>query len=463
MTHVAILGAYGSAGVAAAQTLAEDPDITLSLIDGGPPGGLCILDGCMPSKDILSAGAHRHDALTDDRLDGTLSVDIDAVVDQKTRHVTSFAEHREAAVRTLAERDSITLYESHATFVDEGVLSVADTQLEPDYIVIATGSSVNVPDIPGIEDIDFWTSKDVLDARSFPDSGLVLGFGAIGLELVPYLATVAEMDITVIEHDDRPLDEAPPQIGQWVLDYYSDTYGVEIRTETWEQSFSKTADGQPSLLVEGPAGEETLKADAVFCFTGRTPTLDGLNLDNTAIEYRDQWIDDTMQSVDDETVFIVGDANGERPILHNAKEEGFVAGRNILAHSQNEPLESYDPIPHQVIFSGLGTYPFAHVGTLPQDAPDAIVSHRAATDDGVFRVKGVPEGHASLVVETNGRIIGYCGVHHHADVMAKTMQIVIERGLSVWEVPDRAFHPTTPEMLDGLLRDAADQLESSDG
>lgn len=462
MIEVAIVGAYGSAGVAAAQILANEPDVTVSLIDGGPPGGLCILDGCMPSKDILSAGAHRHDALTDERIDGELVIDIDAVVDRKDRHVESFAGHREKAVRSLAEQDNVTLYESHARFLDDGVLDVDGTRLEPDYIVIATGSSVNVPDIPGIDDVDTWTSKDVLDARSFPDSGIVLGFGAIGLELVPYLATVGDMDLTVIEHDDRPLDAAPPAIGEWVLEYYQDAYDVDIVTETWERSFERTADGQARLHVDGPSGAAAIDGEAVFIFTGRTPTIEGLNLESTAITYRDDWVDERLQSVDDERVFIVGDANGERPILHNAKEEGFLAGRNVLAQANGDPLESYDPIRHQVIFSGLGTYPYAEVGTLPRDAPEAIVSHRAATDDGVFRVKNVAEGHASLVVEPTGRIIGYTGIHHHADVMAKTMQIVIQRGLTVWEVPDRAFHPTTPEILDGLLRDAAEQLEPSD-
>ena len=462
MTDVAIIGAYGSAGVAAAQTLAEDPDVSLSLIDGGPPGGLCILDGCMPSKDILSVGAHRHEALADERLAGELTIDIDAIVDRKDEHVADFARHREAAVHSLAEQENVTLFNEHARFVDNRILDVGDTRLEPDYVVIATGSTVNIPAIPGIDAVDTWTSKDVLDARSFPETGIVLGFGAIGLELVPYLADIGGMDLTVIEHDDRPLDNAPPKLGEWVLEYYEDAYGVDILTETWEQSLVRNTDGSASLTVDGPDGIDSVDGDVVFLFTGRTPAIDGLGLSQTALEHRYGWVSATMQSVDDEQIFIVGDANGERPILHNAKEEGFLAGRNILAHAADEPLERYSPIPHQVIFSGLGTYPFVQVGTLPSEAPEAIVTHRSASDDGVFRVKGVAEGHASLVVESTGRIIGYTGIHHHADVMAKTMQIIIERGLHVWDVPDRAFHPTTPEILDGLLRDASERLNPSD-
>jgi dihydrolipoamide dehydrogenase len=68
---------------------------------------------------------------------------------------------------------------------------------------------------------------------------------------------------------------------------------------------------------------------------------------------------------------------------------------------------------------------------------------------------------ASLVVGTDGTVLGYQGLHLHADVMAKTMQLAVEMELDVREIPDRSYHPTTPEILDGLLRDGASAVESS--
>jgi len=87
--HVVIVGAYGSAGVAVAQELVERRDenenVELTLVDDGEPGGgLCILRGCMPSKEVLSAGAHRFQARHDHRLSGSLpEVDLDSVVETK--------------------------------------------------------------------------------------------------------------------------------------------------------------------------------------------------------------------------------------------------------------------------------------------------------------------------------------------------------------------------------------------
>ena len=85
---------------------------------------------------------------------------------------------------------------------------------------------------------------------------------------------------------------------------------------------------------------------------------------------------------------------------------------------------------------------------------------RDAADDGVFKTKDVPYGLAKLVVDAeDGTVLGYQGLHYHADVMAKTMQVIVEMGMDVRAVPDRAYHPTTPEILDGLLREASNAFK----
>jgi dihydrolipoamide dehydrogenase len=79
------------------------------------------------------------------------------------------------------------------------------------------------------------TSADVLDATAFGDSGIVMGFGYVGMELAPYLAEAAGMDLTVIEHDARPLDEADAPFGDAVMEYYRDAFGIDMRTHTHEK------------------------------------------------------------------------------------------------------------------------------------------------------------------------------------------------------------------------------------
>ena len=467
--HVCIVGAYGSAGVAVAGELAPhvgtDIDRLTLVDDGDPGGGLCILRGCMPSKEVLSAAGHRYQARHDHRLAGDPpAVDLDAVVETKDEHVMSFAEHRRAAVHDIAEGAGVEFRQETATFVDDRVLQVGDERLEPDYVVVATGSEPNVPDLPGIDEVPYSTSADVLDATSLPDSGVVMGFGYVGLELVPYLRESGVADLTVIEHDARPLDEADPDFGDELLDLYREEFDVEILTHTHEQSVEQTADGGVRLHVERDGDLRTVEAEELFLFTGRRPALDGLSLDATGLEPGPGWVDDTMRARDDDRVFVVGDANGKEPILHVAKEQGFTAAENILAHARGEELTPYENVHHHVVFSALATYPYARVGHSAESAAEAGLDHhvvtRRASDDGVFKTKDAPRGLASLVVGTDGTVLGYQGLHLHADVMAKTMQLAVEMSLDVREIPDRSYHPTTPEILDGLLREAATAVES---
>ena len=462
--HVAIIGAYGSAGSAVASELVDEPNIELSLIDDGDPGGgLCILQGCMPSKELLSAAAHRYQVRHDDRLtDGIPEVDLGVTVAEKDDRTLGWAKHRRNQIHEWAEHDDVEFYDESARFVDDRTLSVGGKTIDPDYIVVATGSQVNIPDIAGIEEVNYMTSSEVLDANEFSDSGIVLGFGYVGLEMAPYLVEAGDMDITVVEHDDRPLDEADPEFGDEILEIYREDFDIDIITNAQEERINKTETGV-ELLLSTPDGQKTVTGDELFCFTGRQANIKHLGLEAANIDLDGAWVKQTMQARDNDSIYVVGDANEHEPILHVAKEQGQTAAKNILNDVHGEPLEPYTNIHHHIVFSGLGIYPFARVGDTPTTAKaaghDVVVATRQASDDGIFKSKNVPKGLARLVVDrTDGTILGYQGLHYHADTMAKTAQVLVELGLDVREVPDRAYHPTLPELLDGLFREAATKM-----
>ncbi|MFB6149594.1 MAG: NAD(P)/FAD-dependent oxidoreductase [Halobacteriales archaeon] len=466
-THVVILGAYGSAGVAVAEELLEtDADIELTLIDDGEPGGgLCILRGCMPSKEVISAAAHRFQARHDHRTTGAPpEIDLEAVVETKNEHTSSFAEHRRAAVHNMADHDHVEFIHDTGRFVDDHTVAVGDRRIDADYVVIATGSVLNVPDLPGMDDVDYMDSADVLDATSLPESGVVMGFGYVGLEMVPYLAEAGVSELTVIEHDERPIDEADPPFGDELLDIYRNQFDIEILTETNERRIESTADDVRLHVKDSAGNTDAIDAEQLFLFTGRRPNLDGLGIENTALDPGPGWVDATMQARNDERTFVVGDVNGREPILHVAKEQGYQAGENIVAHSRGAALTPYENVHHHVIFSGVGVYPFARVGLSEAAAAEAeyeyVTATRYAADDGVFKTKDVPNGLAKLVVDAeDGTVLGYQGLHYHADVMAKTMQVIVENEMDVRAIPDRAYHPTTPEILDGIIRETAAQVD----
>lgn len=467
MIHVGIIGAYGSAGAAVANELASDPEVELTLIDGGDPGGgLCILRGCMPSKELLSAGAHRYQARVDDRLRDTPAVSPTAVVDRKDQHTSGWAKHRRDSIHELATQDNVTFIDESARFVDDRTVRVDEETIEFDYVVIATGSTVSVPDIPGLEETDYHTSADVLDMTDFPDSAIVLGLGYIGLELVPYLTEVGGVDVTAVEGLAQPLPDVPDRFGQTLIELYERDFNVDVVTDTLAVSAESTADGV-ELTTDHDGDYETITADSLILFTGRKPALDGLGLEETQIDPGPEWVTETLQTRDDPRVFVAGDATGEELLLHIAKEEGVHVAESIRTHVDGGEPTAFSATPHHVIFSALGVYPYARVGKTPSAAAaagsDPITVTREAAADGIFKSKDIADGHATLVVDgADGTVIGYLGVHHHAEVMAKTMQVIIELGLDVRSLPDRSYHPTTPELLDGLFRAAARELEATE-
>ncbi|MEF8778742.1 MAG: FAD-dependent oxidoreductase, partial [Natronomonas sp.] len=314
-----------------------------------------------------------------------------------------------------------------------------------------------------IENVEVLTSADVLDRTSFGKSGVVMGLGYIGMELVPYLSEAAGMDLTVIEHDARPLDEADDPFGDALLEYYRDAFDINVLTHASEKRVESTEAGGVRLYIDHDGAEKAIETDQLFSFTGRRPTLGRLGLENTGLDPTPGWVEDSMQARDDDRVFVAGDANGKEPILHVAKEQGFTTAENIRRHRNGDPLVEYTNVHHHVVFSGLGVLPYARVGHSAESADESGIDHlivtREAESDGVFKTKNVSEGLARLVVGTDGTVLGYQGLHYHADAMAKTMQVVIEMGLDVRGVPDRAYHPTTPEIIDGLLREASAALQ----
>ncbi|MFA9515656.1 NAD(P)/FAD-dependent oxidoreductase [Halopenitus sp. H-Gu1] len=494
--HVAVIGAYGSAGAAVAEGLY--PHVggridRLTLVDDGEPGGgLCILEGCMPSKELISAATHRHQGRVDERLTGEPhGLDLERIVEEKNDRTRGWASHRRESIHDMAADEDVEFLHDRARFRGDQTIEVDGQTIEADYVVIATGSVPNIPDIPGLEEAGYYTSKDTLHATELPESAIILGFGYVGLEMAPYLSE-AGVDITVIEHDERPIDEADPEFGDTLLDIYREEFNIEVHTAVREKWVEETDDGVrlhlrnetddedededwlgsddaeiDSIRTDGADVPEPVEAESIFCFTGRQPNLDGLGLENTTLSPEDGWIDATMRPPNAEQTFVVGDANGREPILHVAKEQGYKTAENVLAHARGKPIEPYDNIHHHVIFSGAAIYPFARVGHTPRSAVEAghaiATATRRASDDGVFKSKDVPHGLARLVVDaTDGTVLGWQGLHYHADVMAKTFQLAVEMELDVREIPDRAYHPTTPEILDGLVRECAAQVHAEE-
>ena len=210
-THDVIVIGGGSAGYAAART-ARDAGAEVAIVDQGPLGGLCILHGCMPTKAILRS-AEVAVLLKRAKEFGlspvSVRADLSAVVDRKDRLVREFADYRIQQLRD----PRLTLYQSQAIFRSPHEITVGDTVLSSGSFILATGSRPREIPIPGLAQAGYFTSDKILDLRTQPGSLIVLGGGAVALELGQFFARLGTR-VTILQRGRMLLSEMDEDVGR---------------------------------------------------------------------------------------------------------------------------------------------------------------------------------------------------------------------------------------------------------
>ena len=282
----AVLGG-GSAGYAAART-AVSLGLTTVVIDGAERlSGLCILRGCMPSKTLIES-ANRSLTLRRAAEFGLSAVvgapDIRFIRDRKRRLIDDFAGYREGQLND----GRFKLLRGAARFVGTHQLEVTMADGSTQTVTfktacVATGSVVSVPPMTGLRETGFWTSDDVLDAESLPNSLIVLGGGAIALELAHYVEAMGKK-VTLIQRSERVLSTMDDECGDIIAKAYRER-GIAVHCNTSVQKVERMAAGK-RITFTSDEGEQSVEAAEILVATGRTPNVEGLALDVPGIELK---------------------------------------------------------------------------------------------------------------------------------------------------------------------------------
>ena len=264
----------GSAGYAAART-ARDAGADMAIVDQGPLGGLCILRGCMPTKAILRSAEVA--ALFRRAKEFGLSpvsaqADLSAIVDRKNRLVHEFADYR---IQQLQD-PRFTLYQSRAVFLSPHEITVGDTVLSAGSFILATGSRPSEVPIPDLAQAGYFTSDTILDLRTQPGSLIVLGGGAVALELGQFFARPGTK-VTILQRGGTLLSEMDEDVGR-ALEAALIDEGIEIVTGAqWLRTIHDASGKAVWVMKDGRerpyVGEEIPQA------LGRQPNIEGLRLD----------------------------------------------------------------------------------------------------------------------------------------------------------------------------------------
>ena len=354
---LAVIGG-GTAGLAAAQTAAHRTRRVL-LISEGPLGGECTWNGCVPSKALIEAASVHHTAANAEPFGirvGNVSVDFASVMDGVHDVIDQIARYEDEA---HLETAGVVVRRGRSAFVDARTLQVGDERFTAERVVICTGSRPAIPAIGGLDDVPFLTNETIFALREQPRRLLVLGAGAVGLELAQAFVRLGT-EVDVIDIMPAFLPHEDPEIAKVMRDILeSEGIRFHLGAKTLRV---KRIDSGIELIVWDDAGERAVVGDQMLVATGRAANVDGLGLETIGVRVREQGIVvDAHLRTSVSGIFAAGDVTGTLPFTHVAAYQGRLAAHNAFERQQ---AASYRVVPW-VIF----TEPeIAHVGLTEPEA-----------------------------------------------------------------------------------------------
>jgi pyruvate/2-oxoglutarate dehydrogenase complex dihydrolipoamide dehydrogenase (E3) component len=456
MTHDVIVIGGGSAGYAAART-AREAGVDVAIVDQGPLGGLCILRGCMPTKAVLRSAEVA--ALLRRAEEFGLSpvqvqADLSAIVDRKDRLVREFADYR---IEQLQDT-KFSLYRSRAVFQSPHEISLGDAVLSAGSFILATGSRPCEVPIPGLVQAGYFTSDTILDLRTQPGSLIVLGGGAVALELGQFFARLGTK-VTILQRGCTLLSEMDEDVGR-ALEAALLAEGIKILTDAQLLRVTHESTGKTVWVMKDGrersfAGEEILQA------LGRQPNIEGLRLDLAEVRVdRGRIVIDGAMRTSQAHIYAVGDVNDVTPIVHLAIQQGEIAAYNA-AHA-DRPARTID---HRLDMEVVFTDPQVAVLGLNETRAKAeripyLMASYAFADHGKALCLGAPQGFVKLIAAPQtGEILGAQIVGQEAgELIHELIAVMYYHGTAADLMRMPHYHPTLAEIVTYPAESIVEQL-----
>jgi len=450
---VAIIGA-GTAGINAMSEVSKETD-NFVLINGGVLGTTCARVGCMPSKILIQVGDdfHRREVLDREGIAGADQATLD--VERSMAHMRSLRDgFVGGVVDEIIEPLGDKFIDGYCEFVAPDLLQVGQARIRAGRTVIATGSRPAVPDSWRRFGDRILTSDTIFEQRRLPADIAVIGLGAVGLELGQALARMG-LNVTGFDALSRIGGLQDPEVNREAVEIFRQELPIHLEAEV-----DLDEDGG-RLRVACP--ETEISVDAVLLSMGRIPNVERLRLDRLGVELDEQGIpafDRRTMQVAGLPVFIAGDVNGYRPVLHEAHHEGKVAGYNAV---REKPVAFRRKAPLVIAFTdpnicivGAGWDEVGHDDPAVGRARFAGGREKIMLrEKGLIRIYGDRE---------SGRILGAEMTAPAGEHLAHQLAWSIQKGQTVSDLLALPFyHPAVEETLQRALRDLAGDVQAPSG
>ena len=396
----------------------------VTLVSDGPLGGVCLNEGCIPTKTFVSGAA---DGLS---------------VGQIQERKTAVVEQLRGGIQMLLSKAGVRLVEGRACFKDAHTVLIAGEELTADNIIIATGShSASLP-IPGLELDGVLDSAGILELAEVPASLCIIGGGVIGLEFASVFAKLGSA-VSVLEFCPGILPRFDSDIAKQQLS----RAGIVIETGAQVTAIASLPDARLKVNYLRKEAEESVECEIVLMAVGRRPSVEGLGLEKAGVQFsaRGIVVDGSMRTSVPH-IFAIGDVTGGIMLAHAATFHGRKALSAIFGLEDNIRMD--------ICPAAVFTDPeLATVGLSEEECKERGIAFHCLKS--FFRANGKAvamdrtEGLCKLVIEDGtDRILGCHIMGEHASDLVQEVAIAMNFDCTAARLRDVIHaHPTLSEIV----------------
>ena len=447
MVYDLLITGGGPAGYMAAERAGHAGLQTL-LVEKKALGGVCLNEGCIPSKTLLHSAKIYDYARFSDKYGVTASdvqYDHAKVIKRKNKVVKALV----GGVKAKMKANKVTVVDGEAVIKGRGgegyEVAVGDEAYTAKRLLIATGSLPIMPPIdglkPGFDNGFVLTNREILDLETVPKSLVVVGGGVIGMEMASYFNS-AGSDVTVIEMLDHIAGPVEPELRDTLLKNYKKA-GV-----TFKLGCQVTKINSDSVVYKSDDGEETIQADKVLMSIGRKPVVTGFGLETIGVELERGAIkvDETCRTNVPE-VYAAGDVNGRSMLAHTAYREGEVAVNNMLGQK--------DRVRYNTIATVIYTNPeVSGIGETEATAKEKGIAYEVRTISMRYSGRYMAENEGGdgicklLVDKQYNKLLGVHMIGNPSSEIIYGVAPMLETEMRLKDIKELVFpHPTVSEVI----------------
>lgn len=444
MYDLIIIGG-GPAGYVAAER-AGHKGLNVLLIEKKSLGGVCLNEGCIPTKTMLYSAKTYENALNGDKYGvfaENVSFDYEKIVSRKNKVVRKLV----AGVKSKMKENNVTVVEGEAMIKSRSDKGIEVTSNGESYLganlLICTGSEASVPPIPGLKEAGdvILTNREILDLKIRPETLVVIGGGVIGMEFASFFNSLGSK-VTVIEMLPEILGQNDFEISAMLRGLYAKK-GIEFNMNAKVTQ----VDGN-KVVFEKDGQTFTVEGEKILLSVGRRANTQGFGLENLNVELTRGGIKvDEKMRTNVPNVFAAGDVTGFSLLAHTASREGEVVINNLTG--KNDVMR-YNAIPG-VVYTNPEV---AGVGETEESAKAKGIAYKVAKLPMAYAGRFVAENEGGsglckvLVGEKYGEVIGVHMLGNPSSEMIYGACMAIENEMTLDEMKEVVFpHPTVSEIF----------------